>query len=901
MHQPHASHSSEKRVQHALSRCLQGLHDLQRTFRATLGTNRFCLDELVSRDEANPPVLLRCILDRVNEVEKNCDYEQFAPLAILFHTAVFQASHLPESVHLLHQSRPVLRRILSWPVPHCSMAQDLLSIVDTELRAPGISYQRLIRSEHNLKTKSFPAKTKTIFLLDPAEIPAEFIATVEQAVRSPVPTDYRMALIRRALQATAAVHAEGVEEALRTMGEKELQRLFEQSVDMMEEAARRESQEQARAFLLDATAALQQQIIDLARTSGDDPACAAYVGVGSERGGMEVTCEGDCTAACLAHVWDKDNLNFLYQMLPAEHVPSVDSMPGGEGSLTAAPSPRDSLLSDTSSYAEDDNFANLLSCSSDSGYLEDDPAAALQAAIEADIGSGARQACHGVPWQSSAQDPAGGRENLRADFAMTTATTTRAEEQPPSYEELLPLALNGSRDVRLRKSCTLPSKLANSRERTGSLPIISGPFLGESKPAQRTLSHKISHRLGLLRDRLCRAAVASGQPGKAEQPDVGSMAKLQRREVAAQWRRRVAFGAQGTRRRHCNIMRLVAFGEDHILGKLARAYNRLWMQELWNPQLFRHYRLEIFYIPLAQRLSSSETNCNSNSPRNSFQTTDNDLLKSDVLMNIGNYLGSVDPWYDRNVLSLYDMLPTLLPKTSSKDEVSNSQKEVSMLMDMILYYCQHAAHPHPIPLYEIEITLASGDVKKEVFICQLELGFLADRRAILAAGSAQKRFGIEGDREAVPIHLQIAYCKTSLSKRIHWHTMEKTCTSVRIIQNADRDAGMGTLNLTLLEVVRRSQGSKGKSAYNQQLNALEVRVDKVQLTAAGGSNFSLCIDRDDKKVFRNITRCEVRPCCQVNAPAHGALAGVSHLARPTQPPNCEPFCLPISLFCSPAL
>lgn len=59
----------------------------------------------------------------------------------------------------------------------------------------------------------------------------------------------------------------------------------------------------------------------------------------------------------------------------------------------------------------------------------------------------------------------------------------------------------------------------------------------------------------------------------------------------------------------------------------------------------------------------------------------------------------------------------------------------------------------------LQLTFITGEKTSEIFIHSLELGHSAATRAIKASGPGSKRLGIDGDREAVPLTLQIIYSK----------------------------------------------------------------------------------------------------------------------------------------------
>ncbi|KAF3846887.1 hypothetical protein F7725_003965 [Dissostichus mawsoni] len=132
-----SSSCTEDRIQHVLERCLCGLGidtpDKQ-LWNAGLCINRWCLEELVKRHPDNFLILLQKILKKTKEVLEECRYE------------------LVEAYLLFHS-------FLTWPEPCSSASKRLLNVLQQELRAPGISFQRLVQSEQGISPEIHHSKT----------------------------------------------------------------------------------------------------------------------------------------------------------------------------------------------------------------------------------------------------------------------------------------------------------------------------------------------------------------------------------------------------------------------------------------------------------------------------------------------------------------------------------------------------------------------------------------------------------------------------------------------------------------------------------------------------------------------------------------------------------------------
>ncbi|NXN75709.1 PIRK5 kinase, partial [Himantopus himantopus] len=355
-----------------------------------------------------------------------------------------------------------------------------------------------------------------------------------------------------------------------------------------------------------------------------------------------------------------------------------------------------------------------------------------------------------------------------------------------------------------------------------------------------------------------------------------------------------------------STLRVVVFGSDRISGKVARAYSNLRLKESTCPSLTRYFKLQFFYVPVKRSCLAPSTPLMHPSPslgdpqlRASAQADPTLAGMESSTNDISHYIGMLDPWYERNVLGLMN-LPMDVLCQSAKPEAEpqeDSQEQLPILADMILYYCRFATRPVLLQLYQTELTFIGGEKMTEVFIHSLELGHSAATRAIKASGPGSKRLGIDGDREAIPLTLQIAYSKTAVSGRSHWNDVEKVCTSVNLSKACKKYEELASktecLNLTVTEVVKR-QNSKSKKSFNQQISVSQIKVDKVQIIGLQ-SSFAVCLDQDEQKILQSVTRCEISVCYK---PRDSDLFALRRSTLPPQDPSefHSLLCLPIATF-----
>ncbi|NXK96881.1 PIRK5 kinase, partial [Formicarius rufipectus] len=353
-------------------------------------------------------------------------------------------------------------------------------------------------------------------------------------------------------------------------------------------------------------------------------------------------------------------------------------------------------------------------------------------------------------------------------------------------------------------------------------------------------------------------------------------------------------------------LRVVVFGSDRISGKVARAYSNLRLKESTCPSLTRYFKLQFFYVPVKRSCLAPSTplmhhpSPSLGDPQPRAQVDDPISAGMEGSTNdISHYIGMLDPWYKRNVLGLMN-LPMDVLCQSAKPEAEpqeDSQEQLPILADMILYYCRFATRPILLQLYQTELTFIGGEKMTEVFIHSLELGHSAATRAIKASGPGSKRLGIDGDREAIPLTLQIAYSKTAVSGRSHWNDVEKVCTSVNLSKACKKYEELAykteCLNLTMTEVVKR-QNSKSKKSFNQQISVSQIKVDKVQIIGIQ-SSFAVCLDQDEQKILQSVTRCEISVCYK---PRDSDPFALRRSSLPAQDPSefHSLLCLPIATF-----
>lgn len=874
---------TEDRIQHALDRCLDGLRQSPTATQhwnvlmcsAGQSMNRWSLEELVKRDPDHFLILLQQIIRKTKEVQEQCQYELVAPLAIMFYSTLLQAPYCPPDMELLEKAMEVFRTFLTWPEPYCSVCRNLLSTLQLEIKAPGISYQRLVREEQGLNTSSPCSKTTTVLLMNPGEVPADFLSVAEQLTRiQHSQTETYITLIKHAFQSTLGTKypLQSIHKALQVKSVDELEEIFSLVSEVLEEAAVMGNSLKGRSHVILGLEKLREMM--------EIPASN-----GRKSDGLLQTMPLP-TAKCYMFHWEKDNFDVLNTLLDQD----LDE------------------LSANGQSGEDEVVGT-----------DDDGVIVTENGGEAEDEEGEKE----EESPSMSISPNDYRINHRDSTFSTISSVSSSSKDS--------MISTPSSEIYARSLVSVTSGVDSDFFEDFDDSVCSSPVAEKCSPKSIKTSARFSqhfHRI-FIKPKSPRLLYRAQSLGNTESKNL----IVGREKRSYSLPQGVKFGSpepllltQNQTLRHVcfrrrpilssdddsknRTLRVVVFGADHVAGKVARAYSNLRRKETECPRLSRAFNLQFYLVPVKRdspggRRSSVPT-VQTGSPRGAPLPNEvNHMSTEDSTNDIAHFLGMLDPWYERNTLSLLNLPANVVcqqtSKTESKSYDSSYEQRLPILADLVLYYCRYAARPALIQLYQAELTLAGGEKTTEVFVHSLELGHTAGMRAIKAMGTASKRFGIDGDREAVPLTLEVVYNRVAISGRSQWKKESKVCTSINLTKACknpeELDSKMEYLQLTMTEVLKRQCG-KSKKGYNQQLTVTEVKVDKVQVSGAGNTTFAVCLDQDEKKIIQSVTRCEISVCYKPDNSTDWRLrkSHTSAQIQPLHPTFCSLLCLPIVTF-----
>ncbi|XP_035385959.1 phosphoinositide 3-kinase regulatory subunit 5 isoform X2 [Electrophorus electricus] len=855
---------TEDRIQHALDRCLDGLRSsesLTQSWNTGWCMNRWSLEELLKRDPENFLILLQQVVRRAREAQQEAEYELVAPLVIMFESTLLQTPYCPLNGTLLAEACEVFHGFLTWPEPYCSVCRRLLATLQQELRAPGISYHRLVSEEQGLTLTGVSQHSRaiTVLLMNPVDVPPAFLSVVERMGGVDVSQrDTTITLIKHAFQATLGTKypLPSIHLALQAFGEEELSQALCFVTELMESAAATAEPATARARVAKGLEELREKL--------NIPACNSRNGEGM----LQILRLP--IAKCYTVRWETDSFDVLNELLEAE--PEL-------ACLHTSECPGEDDEGDADEEQELDEMEEFVS----NGYV--DPRASMFSTVsslstaskDSMLSTLSVASCEGSPLSTiSSSSQASGTDS---DFCE------EAEDESP-----VPPA------AKSKSSAGLSRRLSRLFRPRGGQSLSRAKSLGTAEakdflPAARSKRSNSVPQQALVRS-------ANGQPGEGALEHLGpGPGHYRRRPILSSDEGEVPPGAP--------LLRVLVFGADHMAGRVARAYSSLRRQERECPRLSGAFRFRFFFVPVRRDpVGGGATGHFSSSPLKVGQEGLSDQLE-DSTNDIARLLGTLDPWYERNTHCLLDLPLQIVCRQTSRPELAEDSVEEALpiLADLLLYYCRNATRPALLQLYQAELTLAGGETRTEFFIHSLELGHTAGTRAIKAMGAASKRFGIDGEREAMPLSLELVYNQVVISGRSQKTRAEKTCTSINLTKACrnpeELNPKMECLQLTVTEVLKR-QNSKSKKSYNQQLSTTRVKVDKVQVHGSGSTTFAVCFDQDEKKILQSVTRCEVSVCYKPETSADWLRARtLSAQFQPLQPTFCSLLCLPIATFSGP--
>ncbi|NXN08549.1 PI3R6 kinase, partial [Indicator maculatus] len=286
--------------------------------------------------------------------------------------------------------------------------------------------------------------------------------------------------------------------------------------------------------------------------------------------------------------------------------------------------------------------------------------------------------------------------------------------------------------------------------------------------------------------------------------------------------------------------RIQLLGDDRVLGRLAQAYHSLRKRETRRAFLTPRLNLQFYYIPVVAE------HC-------VFLQQDQPATGQEELCEVATYLGRADPWYESNINTLCHMIPKLatMPSSPSKHLVTDL-----FITDVIAYYARMGSQPVCFQLYAVKMFF--NDPAQE----PAEDVFLTELRAQVQASTSPRELSLTKKKAALDgpgVDLTVTYTKVMVSDRAKELALALRSTGlVMKAIPADEAEELECLNVTITEIIRINNLS-GRS-FSAVANRL--RTQHITIRSTEQRPFTVCLDKDSRRTFRNVISLEVSPCLE---------------------------------------
>ncbi|NWW33480.1 PI3R6 kinase, partial [Panurus biarmicus] len=221
----------------ALLRELDGHHPSCQSDRGML---RWTLHKKIDQNPSTSCVLVRILVKELERAERGDLRHYIIPLLHTLMYTLIQAPCVPEE--LCARVYDFCKRLLTLPKPFCTIGLDYASRLQLERTAPGTLYQRMVISEHSLRSAPFPYQEKIFIFADPELLPEAIcnalVTDTEAAQVSQSPRGCMSCVVTHALQAalgdTCDIH--GLRARLQALPLGDVEHWFQQVVAAVEVA-----------------------------------------------------------------------------------------------------------------------------------------------------------------------------------------------------------------------------------------------------------------------------------------------------------------------------------------------------------------------------------------------------------------------------------------------------------------------------------------------------------------------------------------------------------------------------------------------------------------------------------------------------------------------------------------
>ncbi|XP_048411369.2 phosphoinositide 3-kinase regulatory subunit 6-like [Stegostoma tigrinum] len=293
-----------------------------------------------------------------------------------------------------------------------------------------------------------------------------------------------------------------------------------------------------------------------------------------------------------------------------------------------------------------------------------------------------------------------------------------------------------------------------------------------------------------------------------------------------------------------NTARVVVLGNDCILGRLAKAFLSIRKRETRRCILTSKLNLQFYYIPVTNEKQT---------PVSTSKVIP--LLHNDLSCEMSRYLGSIDPWYNSNINSLRDMIPELARTSPPSGQQSSADP---FIVDVTSYYVRMGYQPVCFQIYSVMFTFTDETIEcvDDVFLIQLDAE-LPELKCTKEVTLTRKRAVSEG----VGVQIAIAYKKIALSNRENTRQFKSRCTGLMMKAIPSTEAeDLVCLNVNISEVTNKLNLS-GKISLTENIKIKTSHI-KVEVQDTFAKSMVVCLDKDSRRIYRDVVSIEVSPCLE---------------------------------------
>ncbi|XP_028423570.1 phosphoinositide 3-kinase regulatory subunit 6 isoform X4 [Perca flavescens] len=280
--------------------------------------------------------------------------------------------------------------------------------------------------------------------------------------------------------------------------------------------------------------------------------------------------------------------------------------------------------------------------------------------------------------------------------------------------------------------------------------------------------------------------------------------------------------------------RIVAMGDDRVLGRLAKAYYFFRKREARRLFLTMKVNLQFYYIPV----------CRATTPISSIKENLHQSMGNPCTL--GSYLSMVDPWYNCNIKSLGCMIPRL----AKMHQTNPGRPKEPFVSDVISYYVRTGQQPVYFTIYFVKITFTNTakDPVEDVFLTHLEMEFPEFRQ--ISASIREKQKKSLGDLCGAVISMN--YRKVTLSGRDVDKGISVRTTGAQINAIPSNKAeDLNCLTMTLNESPTKTKNNIVESKF---------RSSNIKIRTLESRSFTVTLDRDFRRTYKDVQSIEISPC-----------------------------------------